>query len=65
MEERGRTAESVRRQYDRTVRPASVAWVRPSAVHADLTVDGAGALDWKVERVLNEMRTRGLLHGSA
>jgi uridine kinase len=65
MEERGRTAESVRRQYDLTVRPASVAWVRPSAVHADLTVDGTGALDWKVERVLNEMRARALMHGAA
>ena len=65
MDERGRTAESVRRQYDLTVRPASVAWVRPSAIHADLTVDGAGALDWKVERVLNEMRGRGLLRGAA
>ncbi len=65
MEERGRTAESVRRQYELTVRPASLAYVRPSAVHADLTVDGTGALDWKVERVLNEMRARGLLHASA
>ncbi|MGD0628267.1 MAG: uridine kinase [Terracidiphilus sp.] len=61
MEERGRSAESVRRQYDATVRPASLAYVRPSAVHADLTVEGAGALDWKVERVLSEMRIRGLL----
>lgn len=64
MEERGRSAESVRRQYEATVRPASMAWVRPSAVHADLVVDGAGALDWKVERVLTEMRLRSLLRGS-
>jgi uridine kinase len=63
MDERGRTAESVRRQYDATVRPASLAYVRPSAVNADLAVDGTGALDWKVERVLSEMRARGLLHG--
>lgn len=61
MEQRGRTPESVRRQYDLTVRPASLAYVRPSAVHADLTVDGTGALDWKVERVVTEMRSRGLL----
>ena len=27
------------------------------AKHADLIVDGTGALDWKVERVLTEMRT--------
>ena len=61
MEQRGRTPESVRRQYDLTVRPASIAYVRPSAVHADFTVDGTGALDWKVERVLAEMRARSLL----
>lgn len=65
MQERGRTPESVRRQYEATVRPASVAYVRPSAAHADLTVDGAGALDWKVERVMSELRARGLLHGAA
>ena len=60
MEERGRTAESVRRQYEATVRPSGIKYVRPSAVHADLTVDGAGDLDWKVERVLTELRSRGL-----
>lgn len=65
MQERGRTPESVRRQYERTVRPASVEWVRPSEVNADLTVDGTGALDWKVERVLTEMRARGLWLGDA
>ena len=64
MQERGRTHESIRRQYDATVRPASLAYVRPSAVHADLIVDGTGALDWKVERVLAEMRSRGLLRGA-
>ncbi len=61
MEERGRTPESIRRQYEATVRPASLAFVRPSASRADLVVDGSGALDWKVERVLAEMRVRGLL----
>jgi uridine kinase len=57
--ERGRTPESVRRQYDATVRPSSVAWVRPSASNADLSLDGTGALDWKVERVLAELRRLG------
>jgi len=55
----------VRRQYEATVRPASFAYVRPSAANADLTVDGTGALDWKVERVMAEMRSRGLLLGAA
>jgi uridine kinase len=64
VEQRGRTPESVERQYDSTVRPASLAYVRPSAVNADLIVDGAGALDWKVERVVAEMRARGLLPGA-
>jgi uridine kinase len=51
----------VRKQYEATVRPSSVAYVRPSAGNADLIVDGTGALDWKVERVVAELRERGLL----
>ena len=43
------------------MRPSSLEFVRPSAMNADLQVDGTGALDWKVERVLTEMRERGLL----
>ena len=35
-----------------------------SAANADLVVDGAGAVDWKVERVIAEMRQRGLLTGA-
>jgi len=65
IEERGRTPESIRQQYEGTVRPASIAFVRPSAANADLQIDGTGALDWKVERVLSELRTRGLLAGIA
>ena len=64
IEERGRSPESIRRQYEATVRPSSLAFVRPSAAHADLILDGTGALDWKVERVLTEMRTRGLMLGA-
>lgn len=58
--ERGRTPESVRRQYEATVRPSSITFVRPTRVYADLIVDGADALDWKVEQVLAELRRRGL-----
>jgi uridine kinase len=65
IEQRGRTAESVRRQYEATVRPASAAYVRPSAANAGLVIDGNGALDWKVERVVTELRKRGLLAGAA
>jgi uridine kinase len=60
MEQRGRTEESVRRQYEATVRPASLRYVRPSAANADLIVDGTAGLDWKVEQVLAELRGRGL-----
>ena len=61
IEERGRTPESIKQQYESTVRPASIAFVRPSGANADLQIDGTGALDWKVERVLSELRARGLL----
>jgi len=59
--ERGRTPESVLVQYETTVRPSSISYVRPSGVHADLVLDGTAALDWKVEQVLAGMRKRGLL----
>jgi uridine kinase len=61
--DRGRTPESVRRQYEATVRPASLQWVRPTRANADLVIDGTGALDWKVERVVAELRERRLLAG--
>lgn len=64
MDERGRSEESVRFQWDYRVRPSSLEFVRPSAANADLVVDGSGALDWKVERVMTEMRKRGLLTGA-
>ncbi len=59
--ERGRSPESVRRQYEATVRPSSITFVRPSAAHADLVIDGTAALDWKVEQALSAMGKRGLL----
>lgn len=59
--ERGRTPESVRLQYETTVRPSSISYVRPSRAHADLVIEGTEALDWKVEQVLAEMRRRSLL----
>ncbi len=64
VEQRGRTPESVRRQYDQTVRPAAAACIRPSSVNADLLIDGVGPLDWKVERILSELRARGLARNS-
>lgn len=61
IEQRGRTPESVRRQYEATVRPACIAFIRPSASNADLIVDGTGALDWKVEQIISQLNSRSLL----
>jgi uridine kinase len=61
VEERGRKPESVRRQYDATVRPCGLAFVRPLADVADLSIDGADQLDFKVEQIRNAMKRRGLL----
>lgn len=61
IEQRGRSAESVRTRYEATVRPAGIAYVQPSAACADVVIDGTGALDWKVERVVGELRNRRLL----
>jgi uridine kinase len=65
LDERGRSEESVRFQWENRVRPSSNEFVRPSAANADLVVDGSDALDWKVERVMSEMRKRNLLTGAA
>ncbi len=62
VEERGRDAESVQRQYDATVRPCGLAFVRPMIDFADLVVEGTDALDFKVEQVISALRKRGLLH---
>ena len=59
-QERGREPESVRQQYDATVRPCGLAFVRPLIDFADLVVDGTDPLDFKVEQVIHAMRKRGL-----
>ena len=61
VEERGREPETVRRQYDATVRPCGLAFVRPLIDFADLVLEGTEALDFKVERVVAAIRKRGLL----
>ena len=60
-QERGRSPESVRQQYDATVRPSGIRFVQPSARHAHLIVDGANALERNVDQVLAELRKRSLL----
>ncbi len=61
IEERGRDPESVRRQYNATVRPCSIAFVRPLIDLADLVVDGTDTLDFKIEQVIGTLKKRGLL----
>lgn len=61
VEERGRTPESVRQQYDSTVRPCGLAFIRPLADLMDLMIDGSDALDYKVEVVIAALRRRRLL----
>jgi uridine kinase len=54
--ERGRTPESVREQYERTVRPSAEWFVYPTATYADLTVSGDEPLDSSTAAVVNALR---------
>jgi uridine kinase len=60
-QERGRSPESVRQQYEATVRPCGLAFIRPLIDFADLVLDGADPLDFKVEQVIHILRKRHLL----
>jgi uridine kinase len=61
MRERGRTEASVRAQFDATAKPMADLYVLPSQARATITVEGTDALDWSIEQVLRELRTRRLL----
>jgi uridine kinase len=54
--ERGRTPESVREQYERTVRPSAEWFVLPTMKYADLTVSGEEPLANSTAAVLNALR---------
>ncbi len=62
--ERGRTPESVRQQYDSTVRPCGLAFVRPLAELTDILIDGSDPLDFEVEQAVSSLRRHGLLPGN-
>ena len=49
--ERGRTGESVLRQYAQTVRPMCERYVLPTAAHADLVLSGTAAIEANVDRI--------------
>jgi uridine kinase len=53
--ERGRTPESVREQYERTVRPSAELFVIPTKAHADLVVSGEEPLDRSTAAVIESL----------
>jgi uridine kinase len=61
MRERGRTEASVRAQFEATAKPMADLYVIPSQARATLTVSGCESLDWSVEVVMRELRTRDLV----
>ena len=54
--ERGRTAASVREQYERTVRPSAEWFVYPTQKYADLVVSGEEPLTYSTAAVLTALR---------
>jgi uridine kinase len=54
--ERGRTPESVREQYERTVRPSAEWFVIPAMKNADLVVSGEEPLAHSTTLVMNALR---------
>jgi uridine kinase len=53
VRERGRTTSSVRDQFAATVAPMHETFVEPSAVHADLRLDGTGDLASNLETLVD------------
>jgi uridine kinase len=62
MEERGRSVDSVLRQYERTVRPMHLEFVEPSKRLADVIIPRGGHNDVAIEMVL--ARVESLLRGA-
>lgn len=57
--ERGRTAESVQQQYERTVKPMAEQFIVPTKAYADVVVDGSLPVEHTAEAVLEHVaRTR-------
>jgi uridine kinase len=55
VRERGRTPESVRRQFEETVRPMAELHVRPTQAFADLVIAGDAPIQHSVETVLKRV----------
>ncbi len=56
VRERGRTAESVYQQYEKTVRPMADLYVRPTRQFADVTVSGEQPLAMSAAAVLRVLK---------
>jgi uridine kinase len=63
MRERGRTEESVRAQFEATAKPMADLYVVPSQTRATMKVCGTDDLDWSIEQIFRELRTRNILPG--
>lgn len=55
VDERGRDLDEILDQYVRTVRPMHEAYVRPSATHAQLVLDGTGPVAALVEALVDRI----------
>jgi len=58
VRERGRTAESVIEQYEATVAPMALRYVRPTMAYADVVVGGEEPVESGVARVVEHYRRR-------
>ncbi len=56
IRERGRTPESVFRQFRETVQPMAALHVHPTSSFADVVLDGTAPLEASVERLLAYLR---------
>jgi uridine kinase len=56
VNERGRSPESVRQQYEKTVRPSAEWFVHPTMKYADLVVSGEEPLAVSTSTVVNALR---------
>jgi uridine kinase len=67
VRERGRTEQSVRAQYDATVRPMCDCYVTPSRRHASVVLEGTGPVKQSVRLLLNHIADRlaDPAHGAA
>jgi len=57
--ERGRTPESVRDQYEKTVRPSAETYIWPTERFADVVVSGEQSIETSTAAILAGLRARG------